>query len=913
MNKREINVLFVDDSREDFARVRDLLHEIKNWKFNLESVGDYETAWEKAKANRYDICMFTYQLDRRDGILFLQRVIEHELTTAPILLVNQDDHRLAADFLEVGAVDYLVKEQIDIPLLKRAVRYALQNKQLADSVRSGSNALVEAGTNGSGSAQPADPAPASSSQPDDVQDRVFFNLDVYGIEILDVQGKILDCNETYQRLLGYSRKEIIGQHTTAFATENSKKIFARDLMILKKKGYAEGEIELVKKDGAKIIVWRRYRAIYDKAGQYTKIVSYNRNITERLKAVRQISLLARALEQSPVALLITDRRGVIEYVNFKFTEITEHSYDDVVGKDIRSLETEWQAPDDLKAMWNTIKAGEEWRGEWYNLTKSGEVYWEGVTVLPMFSPKGHITNYIFVKENITRRKEIESATLHTQHRMGALMNEQLGDLNATNEALRHEVSERKRAEQELRQSEARLKAQFKGIPLPTYAWEKRHGNYILVDYNDAADKDSQGGIVKLLGKTAREIFLDRPEVLEDFDRCAADKGVVRREGPYQLVTTGENKFFITTYNFIPPNIIIVHIEDITHFKKTEEDLAHYREQLETPELDDTSELAQLKKALRYEIARRESIEQQARENEDRLKLIASSIDDRLREQYRTIPIPTYSWKMIGGEFVLIDFNDAAAKAMGRIVDFWGKTAREIFIDRPQVLADFKRCYEEKGTLVREAPYQLVTSGETRFFITTYNFLPPNLVIVHIQDATEQKQTETQLAETTSLLKSEIGKRQEMETHLTTLRLELDQLRHEFVAQRGGAESRRQTDGQLKAQYQGVPVPAYTWQRQGQRFVLIDYNEAAARANSSRIHELMGQPADQVFKNRQQVLIDFERCFREKRTIRRDAMYRLVGRDEMRHFITTYHFVDPDLVQVYIQDVTEFKQPEEGSA
>jgi hypothetical protein len=153
----------------------------------------------------------------------------------------------------------------------------------------------------------------------------------------------------------------------------------------------------------------------------------------------------------------------------------------------------------------------------------------------------------------------------------------------------------------------------------------------------------------------------------------------------------------------------------------------------------------------------------------------------------------------------------------------------------------------------------------------------------------------------------------METHLTTLRLELDQLRHEFVAQRGGAESRRQTDGQLKAQYQGVPVPAYTWQRQGQRFVLIDYNEAAARANSSRIHELMGQPADQVFKNRQQVLIDFERCFREKRTIRRDAMYRLVGRDEMRHFITTYHFVDPDLVQVYIQDVTEFKQPEEGSA
>ncbi|HMR67074.1 MAG TPA: PAS domain S-box protein, partial [Anaerolineae bacterium] len=360
MIKRDINVLFVDESRDDFAHVRDLLHEIKNWKFNLDSVSDYETAWEKAKANRYDICMFTYQLDRRDGILFLQRVIENELTTAPILLINQDDHRLAADFLEVGAVDYLVKEQIDIPLLKRAVRYALQNKELADSVKSGGSLSVEPVTNGSSSAQPVDPSRTPISPPADVQDRIFFNLDVYGIEILDVQGNILDCNETYQRLLGYSRKEIIGRHTTFFATETSKKIFARNLMILKKKGYAEGEIELIKKDGAKIIVWRRYRAIYNQADQITKIVSYNRNITERLKAVRQISLLARALEQSPVALLITDRKGIIEYVNFKFTEITEYSYDDVVGKDIRSLETEWQAPESLKAMWNTIKAGEEW-------------------------------------------------------------------------------------------------------------------------------------------------------------------------------------------------------------------------------------------------------------------------------------------------------------------------------------------------------------------------------------------------------------------------------------------------------------------------------------------------------------------------------------------------------------------------
>lgn len=906
MANRNLKILCVDENEQTFSLLRNLLNEIKNWQADLSYAPNYRMAWEQLSTAAYDICFFSYALDRQDGLKFLQHFTEKEILTAPVLLIDTSDHELNGEFLEIGAVDFVVKDQLDVPILKRVIRYAVQHKDHLEAQQN-QTALRSNSSNQTATADKPEPAGAASLPPE-VQNQLFFNLDVYGIEILDAQGNIIDCNETYQRLLGYSRREIIGQHTTSFASENSKMLFARKFMVLQKQGYVEGELELIRKDGSKIIVWRRYRAIRREDNTFSQIVSYSRNITERLKAVRQISLLARALEQGPVAMMITDRKGIINYVNFRFTELTEYTYEDVVGKDIRSLETEWQAAETLTDMWETIQAGEEWRGEWYNLTKTGEVYWELVTVIPMFNPKGQITNYIFVKENFTEQKELETDTMRTQHRMGALMTEQIGDLTTTNEALRFEVSERKRAEQELRQSQARLRAQFQGIPVPTYSWERVGDEYILVGYNEAANRESQGRIAEMIGLTVREVFGDRPEVLEDFDTCARQKVIVRREGPYQLIMTGENKYYITTYNFVPPNFIIVHIEDVTRYKQMEADLAHYRDQMDRT-TENSSEVERLKEALHYEITKREQIERQAHENEERLKLIASSIDDRLREHYRTIPIPTYSWQMIGGEFVLVDFNDAAAKMMGRIVDFFGKNVSEIFADRPQVLADFQRCYDEKTTVVREAPYQLVTSGEVRFYVTTYHYLPPNLVIVHIQDITEQKEIERQLAETLIALKRKDQGREPASPDQSALKAELARLRKTLEVQQREEERLRQTKNRLKMQYKGIPVPTYSWQRVGADFVLVDYNDAAEKANHGRITDLMGRPASEVFKDRPQVLADFHRCYADRITVKREATYKLISRDETRYFITTYNYIDPNLVQVFIQDITEYKQPE----
>ncbi|MEM7345228.1 MAG: PAS domain-containing protein, partial [Chloroflexota bacterium] len=83
-----------------------------------------------------------------------------------------------------------------------------------------------------------------------------------------------------------------------------------------------------------------------------------------------------------------------------------------------------------------------------------------------------------------------------------------------------------------------------------------------------------------MGKTVKEVFKERPQILEDFERCYSTRKEIKREAPYTLVTTGETRFFVTTYNLVPPNLVVVYIEDITEYKLTEEALQMSEEQVD---------------------------------------------------------------------------------------------------------------------------------------------------------------------------------------------------------------------------------------------------------------------------------------------------------------------------------------------
>ncbi|MDH3674959.1 MAG: PAS domain S-box protein, partial [Anaerolineae bacterium] len=748
MNKRRLNTLLIDDNERDFTITRDLLAQIEDWQFNLEWVSSLDAALAKMERGPYDICLLSCRLDQNNGGELLHRANQNGASTSLILLAEPDDRETALAALEAGAVDYLVKGQIDVPQLERSIRYAVRYKRLNDSlalrVREHTARLQAENLKLHQNIAEYEQNEQALRECER-QYRMFFEADIYGIEVLDDDGQIIDCNPTALTLLGYDREDLMGRPIAEFMSEVSAKTFDNTLTELREQGYAEGERELVSRDGTTILVWSRSRAVHDDSGEFSGFVTFSRDITERMKAVKQISTLARALEQSPVAITIVGAAGDIEYTNFEFTELTGYSYEDVYGRDIRSLKLGEKSPESFRSFLEVISAGDGWFGQFQNQTPAGRDYWTSVTVAPMFDSNGRLTHFIIVQEDITARKFEEDEALRSQRRIGTLMTDHIGDLTTANEMLQREIAERKRAESALERSRTRLEAQYKGIPLPTYTWELIDDDFVLVDYNHAAEMESNGRIAQFKNGLAGEIFKDRPQVLGDFLRCSIEKSIVKREAPYKRVTTGETRHFVTTYNYVQPNLIIVHIQDVTEYKELEAEWKRCRQQLDALAGADNTELNQVKAALQLEITKRDQTVQALREAEERLTVVTTNINEKLREQYRSIPIPTYSWQMIGSDFVLVDFNDAAAEAMGKIVDFYGKTAGEVFKKRPQVLADFSRCYQTKATVRREAPYKLITSGETRFFVTTYNFVPPTLIIVHIQDITDQKQIEADLA------------------------------------------------------------------------------------------------------------------------------------------------------------------------
>jgi len=84
----------------------------------------------------------------------------------------------------------------------------------------------------------------------------------------------------------------------------------------------------------------------------------------------------------------------------------------------------------------------------------------------------------------------------------------------------------------------------------------------LVDYNDAAEKITRGRIVDLMGKATNTIFKERADILVDFARCFSDNTTIRREINYPAAIAGEAKYFKVTYNFVPPNMVILYLEEI---------------------------------------------------------------------------------------------------------------------------------------------------------------------------------------------------------------------------------------------------------------------------------------------------------------------------------------------------------------
>ncbi len=129
----------------------------------------------------------------------------------------------------------------------------------------------------------------------------------------------------------------------------------------------------------------------------------------------QVEMLkrARAVEQSPVSIVITDKQGIIEYVNPFFSQATGYSQEEAIGQSTRVLNAGVQSDSFYSRMWTEISQGRVWTGEFCNRRKDGSLFWETASIAPIEGENGAILGYVAVKKDVTDRiaemEELEGA------------------------------------------------------------------------------------------------------------------------------------------------------------------------------------------------------------------------------------------------------------------------------------------------------------------------------------------------------------------------------------------------------------------------------------------------------------------------------------------------------------------------
>lgn len=223
-------------------------------------------------------------------------------------------------------------------------------------------------------------------------------------------GKIIDVNETYTALTGYTREESLGKTTLDLKFWRNSGDRDRFFQIIEKEGGCKNlDITILTKERKELNALISSQIARFENSTY--IISVIRDITLnkelRQKLKKSEDTFRAIMEQSPMSFILTNTSGEIEYANPTFLKLMEYELQEVLGKNPRILKSGYHNREFYHNLWNTILSGKQWSSEIVNKKKNGDLIWENIILTPILNEEGEIVQFLSTLEDISDRKRTE--------------------------------------------------------------------------------------------------------------------------------------------------------------------------------------------------------------------------------------------------------------------------------------------------------------------------------------------------------------------------------------------------------------------------------------------------------------------------------------------------------------------------
>lgn len=239
----------------------------------------------------------------------------------------------------------------------------------------------------------------------EIEFQTIFKMTPEGFWITSAQdASILDANDAFCRMLGYTRDELVGMHISDLEAVESPAEIGAHIKNVIAAGHDCFETKHRHKDGHCIDIEASVSYLDIRGGVF---FGFARDISERKRQDDELKLAASVFNASSASIVISDEKNIIISVNPAFTEITGYDAAEVIGRNPNILSSGKQSKEFYRDMWQSLERDKHWHGELWNRRKDGEIYAEQLTINVIENEDGSVHRHVAIFSDITERKHAD--------------------------------------------------------------------------------------------------------------------------------------------------------------------------------------------------------------------------------------------------------------------------------------------------------------------------------------------------------------------------------------------------------------------------------------------------------------------------------------------------------------------------